>query len=166
MGAGPAGEPAAESGLPEPDEAAILEERGRDYKRDEKGRFVGSGGGHRSKPAAGKGSTTKELLRLPQVASSAVIQKVEKREYSLHLSRQQYDKHCSGTRQYDDYAENRAAAGRDPQSRLNISFEEAQKVIEDYSGTGITRVKRDGTAADVEFITCKTTLGEYFENGK
>lgn len=49
---------------------------------------------------------------------------------------------------------------------LNISFEEAQKVIEDYSGTGIIRVKRDGTAADVEFITCKTTLGEYFENGK
>lgn len=29
MGAGPAGEPAAESGLPEPDEATILEERGR-----------------------------------------------------------------------------------------------------------------------------------------
>ena len=63
-------------------------------------------------------------------------------------------------------AESRAAAGRDPQSRLNISFEEAQKVIEDYSGTGIIRVKKDGTAADVEFITCKTTLGEYFENGK
>lgn len=60
----------------------------------------------------------------------------------------------------------RVAAGRDPQSRLNISFEEAQKVIEDYSGTGIIRVKRDSTAADVEFITCKTTLGEYFENGK
>lgn len=45
MGAGPAGEPAAESGLPEPDEADILEERGRDYKRDEKGRFAGGGGG-------------------------------------------------------------------------------------------------------------------------
>ena len=36
MGAGPAGEPAAESELPEPDEAAILEERGR---------FAGGGGG-------------------------------------------------------------------------------------------------------------------------
>lgn len=35
----PAGEPAAESGLPEPDEAAILEERGRDYKRDENGKL-------------------------------------------------------------------------------------------------------------------------------
>ena len=45
MGAGPAGESAAESGLPEPDEADILEERGRDYKRDEKGRFAGGGGG-------------------------------------------------------------------------------------------------------------------------
>ena len=44
MGAGPAGESAAESGLPEPDEADILEERGRDYKRDEKGRFAGGGG--------------------------------------------------------------------------------------------------------------------------
>lgn len=36
-------------------------------------------------------------------------------------------------------AGSRTAAGRDPQSRLNISFEEAQKVIEDYSGTGIKR---------------------------
>lgn len=44
---GPArpGESAAESGLPEADEADILEERGRDYKRDEKGRFAGGGGG-------------------------------------------------------------------------------------------------------------------------
>ena len=41
----PAGEPAAESGLPEAGEPAILEERGRDYKRDEKGRFAGGGGG-------------------------------------------------------------------------------------------------------------------------
>ena len=45
MGAGPAGESAAESELPEADEAAILEERGHDYKRDEKGRFAGGGGG-------------------------------------------------------------------------------------------------------------------------
>ena len=74
MGAVPAGESAAESELPEADEADILEERGRDYKRDEKGRFAGGGGGgRRSKSAAGKVSTTKELLRLPQVASSAVI---------------------------------------------------------------------------------------------
>ena len=45
MVAGPAGESAAESELPEADEADILEERGRDYKRDEKGRFAGGGGG-------------------------------------------------------------------------------------------------------------------------
>lgn len=58
MGAVPAGESAAESELPEADEADILEERGRDYKRDEKGRFAGGGGGgRRSKSAAGKGST-------------------------------------------------------------------------------------------------------------
>ena len=43
MGAGPAGESAAESGLPEADEADILEERGRDYKRDEKGGLAGVG---------------------------------------------------------------------------------------------------------------------------
>ena len=45
MGAGPAGESAAERELPEAGEADILEERGRDYKRDEKGRFAGGGGG-------------------------------------------------------------------------------------------------------------------------
>ena len=36
MEAGSAGESAAESELPEADEADILEERGRDYKRDER----------------------------------------------------------------------------------------------------------------------------------
>ena len=54
----------------------------------------------------------------------------------------------------------------DPQSKLNSSFAEAQKIIEDYSATGIIRVKRDGTAADVEFVTCKTVVGEWFENGE
>ena len=39
----PAGEPAAESGLQEEGETGILEERGRYYKRDEKGRFAGGG---------------------------------------------------------------------------------------------------------------------------
>ncbi|MCI7254256.1 MAG: phage portal protein [Bacteroidales bacterium] len=54
----PAGENASEEGLPDEAEADILEERGRDYKRDEKGRFAGGGGGgRRSKSAAGKGST-------------------------------------------------------------------------------------------------------------
>lgn len=49
MGAGPAGEPAAESGLQEEGETGILEERGRYYKRDEKGRFAGGGSIRRKK---------------------------------------------------------------------------------------------------------------------
>ena len=42
---GPAGENTVEEGLPDAAEADILEERGRYYKRDEKGRFAGGGGG-------------------------------------------------------------------------------------------------------------------------
>lgn len=110
--------------------------------------------------------TTEKPLLLPQIASSTVMEKVEKGDYSLRLGRQQYDKHCAGTQRYDEYAASRAAAGRDPQSRLKISFEEAQKMIADYSGTGIIKVKRDSTASDVEFVTCETPVGEYFESGK
>ncbi len=55
----PAGEPAAENGLPEAGEPAILEERGRDYKRDEKGRFAGGGGG------GGKHSGTRNTSKRP-----------------------------------------------------------------------------------------------------
>ena len=110
--------------------------------------------------------TTEKPLLLPQIASSTVMEKVEKGDYSLRLGRQQYDKHCAGTQRYDEYAASRTAAGRDPQSRLKISFEEAQKMIADYSGTGIIKVKRDGTASDVEFVTCETPVGEYFEGGK
>lgn len=54
MGAGPAGESAEENELPEADEADILEERGRDYKRDEKGRFAGGGGSIRRKKGGTK----------------------------------------------------------------------------------------------------------------
>lgn len=56
---GPAGEPAAESGLQEEGETGILEEQGRDYKRDEKGRFAGGGGG------GGKHSGTRGTSKRP-----------------------------------------------------------------------------------------------------
>lgn len=56
---GPAGENASEEGLPDEAEADILEERGGDYKRDEKGRFAGGGGG------GGKHSGTRGTSKRP-----------------------------------------------------------------------------------------------------
>ena len=44
--------------------------------------------------------TTEKPLLLPQIASSTVMEKVEKGDYSLRLGRQQYDKHCAGTQRY------------------------------------------------------------------
>lgn len=70
-----------------------------------------------------------ELLRLPQISASTISEKVRKGDYSLKLSQQQYDKHLDGTRDYIRYMEQRLRKGYNPQSRLNITKDEAQKFL-------------------------------------
>jgi hypothetical protein len=104
-------------------------------------------------------------LKIPQIPASIINEKVRSGEYSLKLSTQQFNKHVEGMREYEVYKNARIEKGNSPQSKLTISQEEAQKIIENKAGTGIIKVRRDGTAMNIEQITCESTIGEYWQKG-
>lgn len=101
-------------------------------------------------------------IRIPQIPSSTISKKVKSGEYSLNLSRQQYEKHKIGTIKFNEYAHSR----KNPQSTLSISFEEVQKIIENKAGTGIIKVDRHGNPRPQEQITCDSIIGSYYGGGK
>lgn len=115
---------------------------------------------------SGQGNGKRPRLRLTTVAASTIIGKLKSGEYSLKLSRQQYDKHVAGTKEYVAYEAGRKKKGLNAQSRLTISYEEAQKIIEEKSGTGIIKVRKDGTPTNVEWITCDKVIGQYCHHGQ
>lgn len=106
-----------------------------------------------------------EPLRIPQIPASSISKKVENGQYSLRLTQQSYDKHVPGTKTYDTYYNARQEKGLNPQSVLTISKEEAQDIIIKQSGTGIIKPRRDGTATDIEQITCDRIIGYYYQKG-
>lgn len=106
-----------------------------------------------------------ELLKIPQIPASTINAKVKSGEYSLRLTQQSYDKHIPGTQTYDIYLKARIDKGLNPQSVLTISKEETQEIIIQQSGTGIIKPRRDGSATDVEQITCNRIIGYYYQNG-
>ncbi|MBR2257641.1 MAG: hypothetical protein IJ899_10005 [Blautia sp.] len=105
-------------------------------------------------------------LRITSFRASSISEKVRNGEYSLKLSQQEYDKHIEGTKTYAAYEESRKKKGLSPQSVLTISKEEAQDIIYKQSGTGIIKPRRDGTATNIEKITCDKIIGFYFDKGK
>ncbi|MST52561.1 hypothetical protein FYJ64_09635 [Clostridiales Family XIII bacterium WCA-MUC-591-APC-3H] len=103
---------------------------------------------------------------MPQISASTITKKIANGEYSLKLSQQQYDKHRNGTRDYERYKEQRERKGYGPQSRLLINKEESQEIIVKQSGTGIIKIRKDGSPTNIEQITCDRVIGEYYQKGK
>ena len=106
------------------------------------------------------------IKRITAIPASTVTEKVNSGEYSLRLSDQNYNKHVLGHRDYERYARSRDAKGQNPPSYLTVSKAEAQNIINEKSGTGIIRTRRDGTATNQEMITCDTVIGAYFSHGE
>lgn len=107
-----------------------------------------------------------ELVRITQIPASSIWEKVDSGEYSLRLTQNSYDKHIEGTNDYERYKNSRVAKGLSPQSVLTITKEEAQEIIYNQSGTGIIKPKRDGTATNIERITCDRIIGYYYDKGE
>lgn len=105
------------------------------------------------------------ILRIPQIPSSIVSEKIKAGEYSTKLSRQQYAKHKQGTPQYEDYLKSRQKVGGNPQSILTVSEKEVQDIIENKAGSGIIRVDKNGNALPKEQITCDKVVGKYYFSG-
>lgn len=104
-------------------------------------------------------------VRIPQIPASTITEKVRSGEYSLKLSQQQYDKHVKGTRDYERYLKSRQNRGLSSQGVLSITKEEAQEIIYKQSGTGIIKVRKDGSPTNIEWITCDRIIGEYCQKG-
>jgi hypothetical protein len=106
------------------------------------------------------------LLRIPQFSSSWIHTQIEIGNYSDKLSKQQYQKHIVGTKQYVMYMEARQAKRLGPQGVLHISFEEAQEIIYQRSGTGLFTSTRAGERLPVEQISLNWVIGQYFDRGR
>lgn len=111
-------------------------------------------------------NSSNEIIRIPQIPSSTISKKIDSGEYSIRLSKQQYNKHIDGTKQYKDYYDSRLAKGGNPQSILTISEDKAQEIINKKAGSGIIRVDRLGNARPVESIVCSMNIGKYYANGQ
>lgn len=105
-------------------------------------------------------------IRIPQFPASSISEKAKIGEYSLKLSKQQYEKHLENTKTYDTYMASRISKNLSPQSKLLISQQEAQDIIEKYSGTGIIRSDRKGNPMNIEDVTCDRIIGEYMQKGE
>lgn len=113
-----------------------------------------------------KGIVDENLLRIPQIPASTITQKVRNGEYSLKPSIQQFNKHVEGTKEYQQYMESRIKEGLNAQSKLSVSRDEVAKIIEKYSGTGIIKVRKDGTPLNIEQITVDKVIGSYMQHGE
>lgn len=107
-----------------------------------------------------------EKLRIAQIPSSTVTEKINSGEYSTKQSKQNYLKHIEGSSQFELYKKTRMEQGGNPQSILSISEEEAHKIILERAGTGLVRVDRKGNAKPLESIDCGKVVGYYFAKGK
>ena len=105
-------------------------------------------------------------VRIPRLPASDISKLVENGTYSLRITPQQYNKHIIGHLDYERYKNSRAKKGKCPQSVLTISRDEAQNIINNKSGTGIVKARRDRTAMNIEFISCDRVIGMYYDHGK
>lgn len=115
---------------------------------------------------SGINKPNKDLIRIPQIPASTIIQKIRSGEYSTKLSIQQYDKHSKGTTKYNEYLQSRQNKGGNPQSIISVSAEMAQKIIETKAGTGIIKVDRLGNPRPQEQVTCDFVVGKYYFRGE
>ena len=105
-------------------------------------------------------------LRITQIASSTVTEKINSGEYSIKPSKQHYLKHVQGSPQFEKYKESRIKQGGNPQSILILPEEEVRRIILEKSGTGIVRVDRNGNAKPQESVDCGVVVGYYFAKGE
>ena len=81
-------------------------------------------------------------------------------EYSLAYSDQKYLEHVEGTAQYLNTAKGR----KQEPSRLTITKEEAERLIQTYSGMGRPRVYRNGGVSNIEYAQAEHAIGKVFDD--
>lgn len=93
--------------------------------------------------------------------NGVIWRRINREEYDLTLSKQQYLKHKEGTKQFEQYAADRVRKGKGMQGRLVISQEEAQDLIRQYAGKGKPYITKGGSVGNKEYITADYVIGQY-----
>lgn len=95
-------------------------------------------------------------------ARATIRERIKTGEYKLQIQEQKYLEHVQGTPGYLNTWKTR---GVEP-SRLLISKEEAQELIDTFSGLGRVRFSTNGHTDYVEYTSWKNYIGEVQINGK
>lgn len=82
-----------------------------------------------------------------------IRRQIQSQETNTQILMGQQKKHIAGTREYLQYKEKLEKNGRYGPSRLTVSAEDAQALVEQYKGTGVLRFDKTGTWRNQEMIT-------------
>lgn len=107
-----------------------------------------------------------EILKISPNSSLEIINRVKNGEISLKSNRGHYEKHVVGTKQYENYLENRKNKGWGPQNRLIISEEKVQEIINKFYGKGIVYHGKNNNNKWFEEVNVGKTIGYYYLDGK
>lgn len=93
--------------------------------------------------------------------------KIGSGEISTRIRTQQQAKHIEGTFQFEQYKVSRLAKGQTPQSILTVTEQEAQTLVNSYSGTGTVEIQNTKQSIKiVEFCDADIVVGQYYGDNK
>lgn len=92
-------------------------------------------------------------------ARKEIRERISSGEYSVKLKHQKYLQHIQGTAQFEN-----ATSGRNRhQSYLTVSEEQAQRIIDRYTGLGDPDIDRNGKITGKEYFSTGREVGYYFD---
>lgn len=104
-------------------------------------------------------------LKISPNSSLEIINRVKNCEIILKSNRGHYEKHVSGTKQYNNYLKNRKERGWGPQNRLTISEDKVQEIINNFHGRGIIYHGKNNLNKWFEEVNVGRNIGYYYLKG-
>ena len=80
-----------------------------------------------------------------------IRERINRSEISTFLSPQKFKRHVEGTAEYIEYDRRQVMNGLPRPSRLLISYDEAQRIIDNHAGSSVQPISSSG-AENREFI--------------
>lgn len=109
----------------------------------------------------------RKRIALTQHSSAInIVKKVASGEINLTSNKEHFEKHFLGTKQFQAYLESRQKKGFGKQSMLTITYEESQKLINNFFGRGIVASTKSGKPRKQEDINFGKIIGYYVRDNK
>ncbi len=111
-------------------------------------------------------NSRKRIALVEHSSSINIVKKVRSGEIDLTSNKEHYEKHLLGTKQFNQHLENRIKRGYGKQSILTISYEETQRLINEFYGRGIVQSTKSGKPRKQEDVNFRMIIGYYIYEGK